>query len=428
MTPSAPTLAGQAARRATAITFGALLLAGVGTALALHLEATRSLDQVLLVAAREGAHPPAWRAEHDPSPVTVRVEPGDSGSEQPRFYTTGDVRGVELPVETEDEQHVRVYAEAPAVTLAETALPFALRFGVVGVLVSGLAGLAQARAMTQALRPLAHAAREASQISALGSGTRLSEDAPAEVSSLLRAFNALLGRLEASFATQTRFTDQAAHELRTPVAGLRGAIEVALRRTRTPEEYRAVLASTLEQADRLTALVDGLLTLARVDAGQAEQGREGEHAAMLAHAAAAQEKQALDEAGCAFSMSVADDPEVEVHVPLVTAAVSTLLRNAARHAPGSTVTLRVERRGDRVAFVVDDNGPGVPAARREEAFSRLARGAAARTGLGLGLGLPLARAIARRHGGDCWLEDSPSGGCRALLTLPLPQDPADLVR
>lgn len=372
---------------------------------------------MLLVAAREGAHPPAWRAEEDPSPVTVRVERGDSESEEPRFYTTGDVRGVELPVETDDEQHLRVYAEAPAVTLAHSALPFALRFAVVGVLVSVFAGVAQARAMTHALRPLAQAAREAAQISAIGGGPRLSEDAPAEVAALLGAFNALLGRLEASFAAQTRFTDQAAHELRTPVAGLRGGIEVALRRPRTAEEYRSVLAATLEQADRLTALVDGLLTLARVDAGQAEQGREVEHAAMLAHAAAAQEKQGLDDAGCGFSMAIVDDPEVEVHVPLVTAAVSTLLRNVARHAPGSTVTLRVEGRGDHVGFVVDDTGPGVPAEQREEAFSRLARGAAARTGLGLGLGLPLARAIARRHGGDCWLEESLSGGCRAVLTV-----------
>ena len=104
---------------------------------------------------------------------------------------------------------------------------------------------------------------------------------------------------------------------------------------------------------------------------------------------------------------------------LLTAAVANLLRNAARDAPGAEVKLTVEQRGDRLAFVVDDGGPGVPEPEREALFDRLARSGAARRDVagGLGLGLPLAREIARRHGGDCVLEGSGRGGLRAVLTV-----------
>ena len=435
------TLAGQAALRASLVTLAALVLTGAGTAAVLHFRAVRSLDEMLLVAATEGAHPPAWEAEGYSSPIDVRVERVGRGdgeghrgdSEGPRFYDEGDVRGVELPVEGafegapvegepvegEAEQHLLVYAEAHRVRFADSAVPFLAPFAAVGILVAVLAGLAQARGMADALGPLARAARDASAITALGGGARLAEEGPREIRNMISAINALLGRLEAAFSAQPRFTGEAAHELRTPVAGLRGQLEVALRRPRTAEEYQSAISAALKQADRLGSLVDGLLMMARVDAGQADFGRESEHAAILAQRAASQEKEGLDEAGCALDLDVRADPEVHAHASLVTAAISNLLRNAARHAPGSAVTLRVEARGDLVAFVVDAGGPGVPKGEREEVYSRLAQGAAAREAnrAGLGLGLPLARAVARRHGGDCWLEERPGGGCRAILTI-----------
>jgi signal transduction histidine kinase len=418
-------VAGQAALRASVITLCALLLTGVGTATVLYVEAVRSLDEMLLIAAQEGAHPPEWQAEHYRSPIEVHVVEGRGKSERPRFYDSGDIRGVELAVEAEgdeddgDDRHLRVFAEAKRVELVETVAPFLVPFGAVGVGVAALAGLAQAVGMRRALRPLARAADDASRIVGLGGGARLVEDGPSEVRTMLVAVNALLGRLQAAFAGQARFTAEAAHELRTPVAGMRGALEVALRRPRSDQEYRAALTEALGASERLGALVDGLLALARVDAGQADEGRETEHAAVIAQRAASQEKAGLDAAGCTLSLEVRADPEVSVHAPLLIAAIANLLRNAARHAPGHPVALRVEERGEHVAFIVDDEGSGVAVAEREEVYARFARGAAARGEHreGLGLGLPLAREVAHRHGGECWIEESPAGGCRAIVTV-----------
>jgi signal transduction histidine kinase len=421
------TVAGQAALGATAITFLSLLIAGAGTSGLLYLSAVEARNETLLVAARSGTEPADWHAEGYASPVTIRTRPGRGPSEQPRFYVKDDVQGVELTIETDDaagrEQHVRVYAEAPRVRVLDTVAPFLAPYAGVGFVVATLAGLAQAAGMTRALRPLERAAKDAFRITGLGGGVRLTEDGPREVRAMLVAINALLARLESAFATQARFTAEAAHELRTPVAGLRGEIEVALRRARSEDEYRAVLTAALEEAVRLGALVDGLLALARVDAGQADQWREIEHAAHFALRAAAQEKAALDAAGCSFSVDIRADPEVSAQAPLFVAAIANLLRNAARHAPGSPVSLRVEERAAGqvayVAYVVDDGGAGVAVNEREEVFGRFTRGAVARSEHrdGLGLGLALAREVARRHGGDCWLESTPAGGCRATLTI-----------
>jgi signal transduction histidine kinase len=232
--------------------------------------------------------------------------------------------------------------------------------------------------------------------------------------------NALLARLDVAFGAQARFTAEAAHELRTPVTVMLGELDVTLRRARTPEAYRETLATVRESVERLRALVEGLNMLARVDAGQAEQLREPVAAAEVARRAAAAEARALEAAGCPLAVEVAGDATLRVHAALVESALANLLRNAAAHAPGGPVTLRVSAEGGRVAFTVDDAGPGVPPAEREAVFDRFARGGEARRRhrAGLGLGLPLAREVARRHGGDCRLDAAPGGGCRAVLTLP----------
>jgi two-component system OmpR family sensor kinase len=234
--------------------------------------------------------------------------------------------------------------------------------------------------------------------------------------------NALLDRLDAAHRAQVRFTADAAHELRTPVTAMLGEIEVALRRSRGAEEYRDVLESVREEVERLRGLVEGLLALARVDAGQVEQGLEPAGAVALAEEAAAHERPGLVRAGCAFELDAQGDADLRVHTALVEAALANLLRNAAAYAAGAPVILRVVPEPDRVVFQVDDRGPGVPPGERDAVFDRFTRTGEGRrrNRAGLGLGLPLAREVARRHGGECWIEAAPDGGCRAVLTLRRP--------
>ncbi len=434
------TLVRRASRAASAITAGALLLMVGAVSALLTVGARDALDELLLAAAHEHGGDVHWEPDRLASPVRVRLwAEGDAAldaetaaelvrRERPVWMNLAGERLLALPVEpprserhgdSEDHPHALVLASAPQVTLLGAAGPF---LGVSALIVPALAAgaaLAQARVMRHALGDLGRATAEIEAVTGLGAGIRLTEAGPAEVHSLLRSTNRLLDRLARATQAQARFTAEAAHELRTPVAALMGELDVLLRRSREPEAYREGLISAREEVGRLAALVDGLLTLARVDAGQAEQGRERERASAIAWRAADQERRALTEAGSPLTVEIKDDPELSVHLALLTAAVANLLRNAARYAPGAEVKLTVEQRGDRLAFVVDDGGPGVPEPEREALFDRLARSGAARRDVagGLGLGLPLAREIARRHGGDCVLEGSARGGLRAVLTV-----------
>ncbi len=436
------TLAGRLVARGTAVTIGALLVVGVATGALLHATQVRALDRALLAAAHAEAHPQPdgrWEVERGRSPVEVWLaEPGDArvprdlwaealAARGPTFAEVGDRRLLLLVAEPEhddddeDHDHVVVAAAAQRPTLRRTIGVFSLTYAAVALLAALGGALLQRRVVRRALAPLEQAREEAARATGHGAGARLTAQGPAEVRTLIEAMNALLSRLDVAFGAQARFTAEAAHELRTPVTVMLGELDVTLRRARTPEAYREALLTVRESVERLRALVEGLNLLARIDAGQAEQLREPTDAAEVARRAAAAEARALEAAGCPLSIEIAADPVLRVHGALVESALGNLLRNAAAYAPGGPVTLRVEADATRATFTVDDSGPGVPPDAREALFDRFARGGEARRRhrAGLGLGLPLAREVARRHGGDCRLESAPGGGCRAVLTLPI---------
>ena len=424
---------------ASAVTAAVLVVVGVGVGAALHLQARRALDDALLAAAH--AYTPSrharWEADHSASPVEVAmVRPGEPHApddlatralrrERPERFDEDGLRTLLLPVEPphddeegEDEHpHALIAAWAPSVSLARSVGPFAVLYAAVAALAALGGAVVQRRVATTALEPLARGAAAVERVVGLGPGARVPAEGPDEVRTLLDAVNALLGRLDAAFAAQARFTAEAAHELRTPVTVLRGELEVALRRPREAAEYVAALQSAHEEVVRLGDLVEGLMALARVDAGQAEQARERVRAADVARAAAARAEAALAAAGCVLHLRPEEGLFIFANEALLVTALANLLRNAARYAPGAPVTLTVAPDRSGARFTVDDGGPGVPEAERDALFNRFARGAAARRAWPGGLGLPLAREIARRHGGDCWIEAAPGGGARVVLRV-----------
>lgn len=423
----------------TAILVVTLVAVGAGTGVALYRHQVSSLDRTLLAVAHAEAHPQSpvgWEVEHARSPVRAwTVHPGDrrvpaaalrevSRRERPVYLDTGSKRMVLVPVdiEGETEQEAAVAATAPRVTVAGSVGPFALAYALLGVLAAAIAAFAQAGVVRRAFRPLERTRHEAARVVALGQGQRLTEGGPVEIRSLIEAINALLDRLENAYEAQGRFTAEAAHELRTPVAAMLGELDVALRHPRGAEETRTVLVSTREEVARLARLVQGLTALARLDAGQAEGPRDLVRAEECARTAVASEQEALARAGCPVRVVVEQDPELQVHRSLLEVALGNLVRNAARHAPGAEVVVRVGARGDLAVFEVDDGGPGLPEAEQEAVFDRFARTGEARRRdrAGLGLGLPLAREVARRHGGDCTLHPSERGGLLARLTVRKP--------
>lgn len=418
----------------------ALAVAGGGTAVVLHVAALRTLDQALAAAAAEatGTVVTGWHV-HLPR-VSMTVEPWDADNplveaalaeavledEQPRFVNRAGRRALVVVVEPEhalvgggltlpDEEHEHrlVVASAPYPSWFDTAGTFVLAWLIIASLVAwGAAGWLRLR-VADAMGPLGRVAEALDQALGEGRGSRLRPEGVVEVDQVVAAANALFDRLEAAFTAQSRFTAEAAHELRTPVTVLLGEIELARRRPRSGEEHSAILGRLQIEAVRLKERVEALMALARVDAGQAQITREREHPSALLHAALADEQRALEAAGCRVEVEVGPDPEVEVHAGLVQLAIANLLRNAARHAPGSLVRLTTEAADWTVRIVVQDDGPGIAAPDLERVFERFAR----RGGDGLGLGLPLAREIARRHGGDVVVEGG--AGCRMVLTLPV---------
>ena len=391
-----------------AITIGALLAVGVVTGTALYVAQQRATDRALLAAAGAWGES-VWTSEAptDGSITLRRVAAGpEADQELPSWHTADGRRVLRLPVERGpegDEVHASVEASAPAVTVTAAVGPFAAVYGLVSAIVA-LGSVAVHRALVvRALRPLSRARRDVSAVLGAGSGVRVVAEGPDEVRELLVATNALLDRLDVAFAAQTRFTASAAHELRTPVAALLGRLDVALRRPREEAEYLSTLAQTRDDVQQLGALVDGLLALTRLDAGQGtrEPARPGE----LVADALRRERPGLDRAGCTVIVDLDCDDELSVDRALAAASIANLLRNAAVHARGSAVSVRTERAGRFVRFVVEDRGPGV--ADPEGSFGG-SRG---------GLGLRLAREVARRHGGDCAIEPA-TAGCRVVWHVP----------
>lgn len=427
-------VASEVARHGAGIVVGALLATGVATGAVLYQNQRDALDRSLFTAAQAEMHPEEdddWEIEHIRRPVQAwwmtatddRVPKPLSASaqrtEQPAYGTYDGHRWLVLPVERTDdgrETHALIAARAREVTLAAAVGPFALAFSAFAALAATVSAVVLRATVHRAFAPIERARWDAEQV--LTHGQRISEEGPIEVKALLIAVNRLLGRLAAASDAQKRFSAEAAHELRTPVTAMLGELDVALRHPRDSDEYRQILGSVREEVARLRRVVDALATLARLDVGSTivpERLRAGE---IVAHALQA-EGAVLSDAACPVTLVQEADPEIEGDRAMLDVAVGNLLRNAARHAAGSVVEVHIRELGEHAVIEVHDGGAGVPAERREAVFDRFAREGEARRRDrdGLGLGLPLAREIARRHGGDCTLDASPLGGALARFTV-----------
>jgi two-component system OmpR family sensor kinase len=270
-----------------------------------------------------------------------------------------------------------------------------------------------------ATRPAQEIASQAEAVEAGTLSARITAHAEvAEYQRLVAVLNAMLDRLDGAFQAQRRFVADASHELRSPLTVLKGDIDVALRRERTPHEYRAALESGREEVDRMAALADNLLTLARADAGlPADQMRPVDLAAIAARVV---ERVARAAADAQVSVTVeAVRAVVRGDGPLLERALGNLVENAIRYSPpGSRVAVRCGVRDSASVLEVEDGGPGIDPEYVPYVFDRFYRADPARSrGGGAGLGLPIARAIAEAHGGRLELVRAQPG---ALFRLTLP--------
>ncbi len=288
-----------------------------------------------------------------------------------------------------------------------------------GVALAAVGGALIART---ALRPVDEMALAARRITAEDLGQRISlRGTGDELDRLAETLNGMLARLAGAFTEMRRFAADAAHELRTPLTALKGGIEVSLRAARTPEEYRNVLVSSLEDVERLIRLAEDLLLLSRSTAGLEAPRGPVELEPLLLDVFDVGMRLAQ---GTGVSVRIDDMMPVTVTGDALTLrrALLNLVENAVKYTPaGGKIELSLTRDGGYASLAVQDTGIGISPADQKRVFEPFVRLDAARareTG-GTGLGLAIAQAIAVAHGGSLMLESRPGAGTRFMLRLPL---------
>jgi two-component system heavy metal sensor histidine kinase CusS len=296
--------------------------------------------------------------------------------------------------------------------------------GVVGVILAVLLSYLLIRA---AMRPLRDIAASAAGVTVNRLNTRIAvARVPSELETLVNALNAMLERVDRGFQHLSRFTADLAHDMRTPLGNMRGATEVALARPRSTEEYESLLASNLEECDRLARMIENVLFLARA-----------EHPQFVKHMREFDAGQELTRIAEYFE-GIADDANVSVQVSgsaMLTAdlelfrrAVSNLLANAIRYTPrGGEIALDVHASDDRVRVTVSNQGQPIASEHLERIFDRFYRIDPSRSSLpssgisqgspgSTGLGLAIVRTIMELHGGTVHAQ-SDAQSTRFVLTF-----------
>lgn len=267
------------------------------------------------------------------------------------------------------------------------------------------------------LAPLRRIVQEAGAIDDRHLGTRLAaERFPTELQDLVRTLNGALERLQEAFDRTGRLGAELAHELRTPLQNLRSTLENRALGPDCPEAQRAVLGGLLEDCDRMAALIDQILFLARAEAGPETLARERIDGAGLLEEVRAFFEAAAEEAGVDLRLA-AEPVALEADRLLLARALHNLVANALRHTPsGGTVTLGAGEAGGFAVLWVEDSGRGIPA----EWLPKLGRPFSRPPGQdrGLGLGLAIVARIAAMLQGRLELASEAGRGTRATLHLP----------
>jgi two-component system OmpR family sensor kinase len=254
---------------------------------------------------------------------------------------------------------------------------------------------------------------------------RLAVDRTAdEVARLGDAANRMFQRLEASFAALRRFTADASHELKTPLMVLRAGVERALTSQSTPPESLQALDESLMEVNRMSELVDSLLTLARADEGRLPLAVEPCDLRDLVSEAAETANILAEPAALAVTTSIPETPVLlDVDRNRVRQLLLNLVTNAVKYTrPGGRVTLGLSDQGDTVILTVGDSGIGIAAGDLPHIFDRFWRADPARSREGerpgVGLGLAITKWIAEAHGGTITVHSRPGRGTIFTVTLP----------
>jgi len=284
-----------------------------------------------------------------------------------------------------------------------------------------VAGLISLWAAQQALRPLTTMTRSAAAITAEDLDRRLPvPKAKDEVQALALAFNATLERLTAAFARQRRFTADASHELRTPVTAILGQAEFALNRTRTPEDYQAILTRIRQEAERMQRLIGRMLTLARVETGRHPLHLAPTDIPDLLHTLVDTLQPQAAAKGLTLNVTAPAVLTIATDADSLTQILLNLLENAIHYTDQGQIDLVATPAADSLQIRVSDTGRGIPPEHLPNLFQPFYRVDPSRSQSrgNVGLGLTLSYELAQLLGGQIEVTSQPQVGTTFTLILP----------
>lgn len=285
-------------------------------------------------------------------------------------------------------------------------LPFALVFAVTWWL------------MRRSLRSIDASAAQLSERSPIDLTPLVAENPPLELKPMISSINALFERINKTLSLERGFTSVAAHELRTPLAGLRAQAQIAAT-AHSPEELAEALASVMKGVDRAAHLLDQLLDLARMEsvAHQADGLSQSVDVALVYESVLRDLGTLAERRGLRLESAFMERRIVAMELGMLL-LVRNLLGNAIRYTPaGGQVSISTRREGDSVTLIVDDSGPGIPPESRSRVFERFDR-LGVQGSDGVGLGMSIVQSVVVAHHAIIRLLESPLGGLRVQVQFP----------
>jgi heavy metal sensor kinase len=287
------------------------------------------------------------------------------------------------------------------------------------VVVSALAGYFLSK---RALSPIVEIVEKAKHISAESLSDRIPvQNEKDELGELTTTFNKMFSRLDLSFQQMRRFTSDAAHELRTPLAAIRAMGEVALRREPGRAECAETLGNILEETTRLQNLCEGLLTLAKAEAGNLSLRKEPTDLKSFLESVLQTIGVLAEEKGITVAVRVPQEAAISVDPMWLRQAVLNVIDNGIKYTPkGGEILVTAEAANGRMVIRIKDSGPGISKDHTDRIFDRFYRADSGRDRSigGAGLGLAIAKGIVESHGGTISIQSSRGQGTEVGISLP----------
>jgi two-component system OmpR family sensor kinase len=353
--------------------------------------------------------------------LLARLRDGETVFDTVTDFGEEPVRMVSLPVTVGEARYVIQVAmsldDAYAVLRAGRWL-----FLTMSVVILAGIGLTSVLLARKALRPIDEMVTRARRIGQADLAHRLPHPGTRdEIGRLADTLNDMLGRLARSFEAQRRFTADASHELRSPLSRLRVELEVALRRPRATGEYEETLRSCLDEVQRIQALIEELLELARIDARQEPERAEPVAVSEIVEAAVAAVRAEAERRRVAVAVERPAEVLVNAAAGAAKVALANILDNAVKFSPtGGQVRIAVTAGREEAVIAVSDAGPGVASEDITRLFERFYRGKASRAAdvPGVGLGLAISRVLVEGQGGRISVAAETEHGATFSVHLP----------